>query len=162
MKNIISVLMVLFFCSCTYYDMSDLQAAKVETELKCESEEAFEGNVSLIETCKKGVGFFSQAGIVSAASSGDENRIRSQIKQVRKKASGLCDSNYGDNDPYLIACDKGVELAAIKAHELYLTSNLLGEKKTSEFAVNDNPSNDNFMSNNEAFDHEAGHQATSI
>ena len=131
MENTIKLIAILFCCSCTYFNFKEIDTAKSEVKKKCESEV----NSNVISICQKGVDYFAYAGLTSPEFTGNNEKLRVQIEEFRKKASMKCDAFYGDDDRALIACDIGVELAAAKAREMFLEARVGESSETSETAI---------------------------
>ena len=137
MEKIIQIMFILTCCSCTFFNFKDIESAKNEVKNKCHNEV----NSNVVSACKKGVDFFTYAGLASPELSGNEEKIRDQIEYYREKASVKCTNLYGDDDRALIACDIGVELAANKARQMFLYARIGENIRTSEFAINENIEN---------------------
>ena len=138
MKNLLLLSIISIFSSCTYFNFVELDEAKQEAAKQCQ----FEVDQAVISSCEKGVSFFAYAGLSSPEVSGDEEKIKSTIIDLTKKASSKCDAHYGDDDRALVACDIGVKIAANKARQLFLTARVESrESSTSELAINGSEEN---------------------
>ena len=139
MKLVIKLLIILNFCSCTYFNFTEINDAKESVKAQCPDVV----EASLVRYCESGVQYFAFEGLTSLEVSGNEEKISNYIESIRKKATVKCNSFYGDDDRTLIACDKGVELAEQKAREMFLQASNIsyGEVETSEFAINENGNN---------------------
>ena len=142
MKKIIQLIIILNFCSCTYFNFKEIESAKNEVKNKCLNQV----ETNAVSACHNGVDFFTYAGLASPELSGNEEKIRDQIEEYRKKASQKCDARYGDDDRALVPCSIGVDLAANRARQLFLFARIGERIKTSKFAINQSQDNNGSLS----------------